>query len=110
MDIHFPSTIFSRFIYTGGLWRRQRSVVQDEGQAIKAISQIVAAIFHGIWIPRAISDPRFACLCFAVQYAPANRLLPVDAQMIQDCQRYSMDLVASLERTLSAKVKPSMES
>lgn len=34
----------------------------------------------------------------------------VDAQMIQDSQRFSMDLVASLERTLSAKVKPSMES
>lgn len=33
---------------------------------------------------------------------------PVDAQMIQDSQRFSMDLIASLERTLSAKVKPSM--
>ena len=31
----------------------------------------------------------------------------VDAQMIQDTNRFSMDLVAGLERTLHGKVKPS---
>lgn len=32
----------------------------------------------------------------------------VDAQMIQDTERFKMDLVGGLERTLSGKVKPSM--
>lgn len=31
----------------------------------------------------------------------------VDGQMIQDTQRFKMDLVGGLERTLSGKVKPS---
>lgn len=37
----------------------------------------------------------------------ANSTLPVDAQMIQDTNRFSMDLAAGLERTLHGKVKPS---
>jgi U3 small nucleolar RNA-associated protein 23 len=32
----------------------------------------------------------------------------VDAQMIQDSDRFKMDLVGGLERTLHGKVKPSM--
>lgn len=32
----------------------------------------------------------------------------VDAQMIQDTERFKMDLVGGLERTLHGKVKPSM--
>lgn len=32
----------------------------------------------------------------------------VDAQMIQDMERFKMDLVGGLERTLHGKVKPSM--
>jgi U3 small nucleolar RNA-associated protein 23 len=33
---------------------------------------------------------------------------PVDAQMIQDAERFKMDLVSGLERTLNGKVKPSI--
>lgn len=32
----------------------------------------------------------------------------VDAQMIQDADRFQMDLVGGLERTLHGKIKPSM--
>lgn len=35
-------------------------------------------------------------------------LFVVDAQMIQDTERFKMDLVGGLERTLHGKVKPSM--
>lgn len=35
-------------------------------------------------------------------------LIAVDAQMIQDVDRFKMDLVRGLERTLQGKVKPSM--
>ncbi len=35
-------------------------------------------------------------------------LLPVDADMIRDADRFKMDLVGGLERTLHGQVKPSM--
>jgi U3 small nucleolar RNA-associated protein 23 len=31
----------------------------------------------------------------------------IDAEMLQDADRFKMDLVKGLERTLSAKIKPS---
>ena len=34
--------------------------------------------------------------------------LTVDEQIVQDAERYKMDLPASLERTLQGKVKPSV--
>lgn len=42
---------------------------------------------------------------FAPTLMPAS---PVDAQMIQDAERFKMDLVSGLERTLNGKVKPSI--
>jgi len=46
-------------------------------------------------------------------FAPTLMLMlmlafPVDAQMIQDAERFKMDLVSGLERTLNGKVKPSI--
>lgn len=35
-------------------------------------------------------------------------LRKVDAQVIQDTEKFKMDLVGGLERTLSGKVKPSI--
>ena len=35
-------------------------------------------------------------------------LLTVDAQIIQDTEKFRMDLLGGLERTLSGKVKPSI--
>ncbi len=35
-------------------------------------------------------------------------MFTVDAQMIQDADRFQMDLVGGLERTLHGKIKPSM--
>jgi U3 small nucleolar RNA-associated protein 23 len=35
-------------------------------------------------------------------------MFTVDAQMIQDTDRFQMDLVGGLERTLHGKIKPSM--
>ena len=35
-------------------------------------------------------------------------ILTVDAQIIQDTEKFKMDLVGGLERTLSGKVKPSI--
>lgn len=38
-----------------------------------------------------------------------HRKRAVDAQMIEDTERFKMDLVGGLERTLSGKVKPSTQ-
>ncbi len=34
--------------------------------------------------------------------------IPVDAQMVQDTDRFTMDLIGGLERVLHGKVKPSI--
>ena len=97
---------------------------QDEGQAIKAVSQTHAVCSNLSADYCAFADGRSRQFSLTFGFRPpyqvlgesritSRSLLPidhcftVDAQMIQDSEAWKMDLVGGLERTLGDKVKPS---